>query len=334
MTDVFDRKIEVPDKVERVIALGGSMMFLTYLGAAGMAVGVEEIEKTVIAKPYIMVNAEKIKDKPIIGSGGSRRLYNVEEIILLKPDVVFILAMNRGEVDDIQRQLNKNVIGLSMQGDAGEYDEATFLRSVLTVGQALGMQGRAQKLADYVASLKNELAYDPGPGQRAKAYVGGLSSRGNRDMTSTTSRSMPMALAKIDNMMAGEAPGGAFISKEHLLAMNPPLLFIDANGLELIREAISKDPSFYRRLTALVDGNAFLTLPHTSYLFNVETQYANAFYMAKVAYPTGYPDLDPAAKADEIYTAFDGQRLFGRMKAEFGGFARLRLRGSELAVED
>ncbi|MDR2442414.1 MAG: ABC transporter substrate-binding protein [Deltaproteobacteria bacterium] len=334
VTDVFDRQVEVPDKVERVIALGGSMMFLTYLGAVDMAVGVEEIEKTVISKPYIMVNAQKIKDKPIVGSGGSMRLYNVEEIILLKPDVVFILATNRGEVDDLQRQINKKVIGLSIQGEDGEYDEAIFLRSILTIGQAMGMEGRAQKLADYVANLKNELSYDPGPGQRAKAYVGGLSSRGNRDLMSTTAKSMPMALAKIDNLMAGAAPGAAFISKEHLLAINPPLLFIDANGLELIREAISKDPLFYQRLTALVDSNAFLTLPHNSYLFNVETQYANAFYMAKMAYPAGYPDLDPAAKADEIYTAFYGQKLFGRLKAEFGGFARLRLKGTELVIEN
>ncbi|MDR1677537.1 MAG: ABC transporter substrate-binding protein [Deltaproteobacteria bacterium] len=323
----------MPDKVERIIALGGSMMFVTYLGAEDLVVGVEEIEKTVIAKPYIMVNAEKIKDKPIIGSGGSRRLFNIEQIIMLKPDVIFILGMNRSEVDDLQRQLGQKVVGLSFYGPDSEYDEASFLKSILVAGMATDRTDRAQKLHDYVQNLKHELSYDPGPDHRVKAYVGGLSSRGNRDLTSTTAKSMPMNLAKIDNLMAGSAPGAAFISKEHLLQLNPPLLFIDANGLELIREAIIKDPSFYQRLTALVLGRTYLTLPHTSYLFNVETQYANAFYLAKVAYPDKYPDLDPVAKSDEIFMAFNGQKLFNRLKAEFGGYNRLRLKGTELEIE-
>jgi iron complex transport system substrate-binding protein len=243
--------------------------------------------------------------------------------------------MNRSEVEDLQRQLSLlKVVGLSFQGPSGEYDQDAFLGSIRTAGQVLDRTDRARELIEYVSGLKAGLPYDPGPGRRAKAYVGGLSSRGNRDLTSTTARSMPLDMAKIDNLMAGAAPGGAFISKEHLLSLNPPLLFIDANGLELIREAISKDPTFYQRLRALTNGDAYLTLPHTSYLANVETQYANAFFMAKSAYPDKYPDLDLVAKSDEIFMAFDGQKLFHRLKAEFGGFDRLRLNGAELALKD
>jgi iron complex transport system substrate-binding protein len=332
ISDIYGRTLELPAKTERIIALGGSMMFVTYMEAVDLVVGVEEIDKTVISKPYIIVNAEKVKDLPVIGSGGSKRLFNIEEMISLRPDVVFLLAMSRSEADDLQRKLRQPVVALSFYGQANEYGEENFLKSLQIVGRALNKEARAQKLTDYILSLKKELHYDPPPDKRATAYVGGLSSRGNRDITSTTAISMPMDMAGIDNIMAGSAPGAAFISKEHLLSLNPALFFIDANGLELIREAIRSDPSYYRRLTALSRGDAYLTLPHTSYLHNAETLYANAFFMAKTAYPDQYPDLDPIAKSDEIFSVFDGQKLYQRLQNEFGGYGHLKLEGTDLAL--
>ncbi|HAL86409.1 MAG TPA: ABC transporter substrate-binding protein, partial [Deferribacteraceae bacterium] len=43
VTDVFGRAVEVPDKVERVIGIGSSLSFVTYLGAQEMIAGVEDM---------------------------------------------------------------------------------------------------------------------------------------------------------------------------------------------------------------------------------------------------------------------------------------------------
>jgi|GEM_PF-5880920 len=41
IVDIYGRVLEVPEKVTRLVALGGGMGFVTYLQAQGLVVGVE-----------------------------------------------------------------------------------------------------------------------------------------------------------------------------------------------------------------------------------------------------------------------------------------------------
>lgn len=325
VADAMGRIVEVPEpqNVKRIIALGSSMAFVTYLGAQDRVVGVEDIDKAVIAKPYVLCNRERFKDLPVVGKAGAVRVPNYERIVGLSPDVVFIISTDPSEPDLLQRKLRVPVIALS-QGQPA-FDNEVFLASILLAGNILGREERAQNVVTGVRALATRLTA-PAEHAMAQAYLGGLSYRGNQDIKSTAADFLPFTLAGVKNLADGMGRSGHFfINKEFLLATNPPLIFIDGNGLSLIRQALDSERGYYERLTALTSGNAWLLLPHTAYFNNPEVLYINAFFMARAAYPQRYADLDPEALADEIFIFFNGRPLYEDMVRITGRPGRLQL---------
>ena len=325
VTDALGRVVEVPEpqNVRRVIALGSSMAFVTYLGAQDRIVGVEDIDKAVIAKPYVLCNRERFKDLPVVGKAGAVRVPNYERIVGLSPDVVFIISTDPSEPDLLQRKLRVPVIALSQGLPA--FDSEIFLESILLAGNILGREERARELVAGIGDLAKRLPA-PAEKEKAQAYVGGLSYKGNQDIKSTTADFLPFTLSGVKNMADGMGQSGHFfINREFLLAADPPLIFIDGNGLPLIRQALGSERGYYERLSALTNGNAWLLLPHTAYFNNPEVLYINAFFMAKAAYPQRYSSLDPEALADEIFILFNGCPLYEDMVRVTGRPGRLQL---------
>ena len=325
VTDALGRVVEVPEpeNIRRMVALGSSMAFVTYLGAQDKIVGVEDIDKTVIAKPYVLCNRERFKNLPVVGKAGAVRVPDYERIVGLAPDVVFIISTDPAEPDLLQRKLRVPVVALS-QGQPA-FDSEVFLDSILLAGNILGKRERAEEVVSGVRALTSRLPA-PAEGEEARAYVGGLSYRGNQDIKSTAAEFMPFTLSGVKNMADGMGrTGHFFINKEFLLAANPPLIFIDGNGLPLIRQGLDSERAYYERLTALTNGNAWLLLPHTAYFNNPEVLYINAFFMAKAAYPQRYADLDPEALADEIFILFNGCPLYEDMARVTGRPGRMQL---------
>ena len=325
VTDALGRVVEVPEpqNVRRVIALGSSMAFVTYLGAQDRIVGVEDIDKAVIAKPYVLCNRERFKDLPVVGKAGAVRVPNYERIVALNPDVVFIISTDPSEPDLLQRKLRVPVIALSQGLPA--FDSEIFLESILLAGNILGREERARELVAGIGDLAKRLPA-PAEKEKAQAYVGGLSYKGNQDIKSTTADFLPFTLSGVKNMADGMGQSGHFfINREFLLAADPPLIFIDGNGLPLIRQALGSERGYYERLSALTNGNAWLLLPHTAYFNNPEVLYINAFFMAKAAYPQRYSSLAPEALADEIFILFNGCPLYEDMVRVTGRPGRLQL---------
>ncbi|MGE4290705.1 MAG: ABC transporter substrate-binding protein [Desulfovibrio sp.] len=329
LVDVFGRGVEVPDKVERLLALGSSMCFVTYLRAQELAVGVEDMDKRTSTKPYIVVNRERVRNLPVVGKAGAVRIPNYEEIIRLRPDVIFIVSTERSEPDLIQRKTGIPVVAVGY--GITNFDEAVFLRSIALVGEALQRREQAEQLTAFVRSLHGALPHRPEGETTVSAYVGGLSYKGNQGIVSTSADFFPMRLAGLRNVVdTPGAPGHLFVNREYLLGANPPLMFLDGNGLPLIQDGLNADPGYYGRFQALCSGNAFSLLPNTSYFMNPEMMYVNAFFLAKIAYPEAYPDLDPVAWADKIFTAFNGEPLYGYYAAQGCGVSRLTLEQGRL----
>ena len=325
VTDALGRVVEVPEpqNVRRVIALGSSMAFVTYLGAQDRIVGVEDIDKAVIAKPYVLCNRERFKDLPVVGKAGAVRVPNYERIVGLSPDVVFIISTDPSEPDLLQRKLRVPVIALSQGLPA--FDNEIFLESILLAGNILGREERARELVAGIGDLAKRLPA-PAEKEKAQAYVGGLSYKGNQDIKSTTADFLPFTLSGVKNMADGMGQSGHFfINREFLLAADPPLIIKDGNGLPLIRQALGSERGYYERLSALTNGNAWLLLPHTAYFNNPEVLYINAFFMAKAAYPQRYSSLAPEALADEIFILFNGCPLYEDMVRVTGRPGRLQL---------
>ena len=100
VNDVLDRKITLLKPTNKIIALGTSLSYVTYLNAIDKVIGIELIElKDINKRTYTYVNFEKIKKLPIVGEGGKSKRPNLEAIISLQPDVIFMITNDRNEAD-------------------------------------------------------------------------------------------------------------------------------------------------------------------------------------------------------------------------------------------
>jgi iron complex transport system substrate-binding protein len=62
-------------------------------------------------------------------------------------------------------------------------------------------------------------------------------------------------------------------------------------------------------------------LPYNWYSQNFESILANAYFVGKILYPDRFADVDPIAKADEIYSFVVGKPVFEEMNRTFSGLA-------------
>lgn len=332
ITDIFGRKVDVPDRVERIVALGSTMSFVTYLKAQNLAVGVEDYDKKEkFTKPYIYVNREAVKDLPVVAKGGPARSVNIEAVIGVRPDVVFLNSLDQNEAEQLQTKLRIPVVALSY--GLPEFELNTFYASLRVTGDVLGKQNRAAELIKYTDGLLKELAQTKSAGKRA--YIGGISFKGFHGIDSTSADFIPFKMAKIVNAadVTGKQ-GQIFVNKEFIIGMNPPLIFIDGNGLAMVKKNFDEDKQFYSRLNAFNTGEVYLVLPDTSYFVNPEVMFANAFVMAKAAYPSQFAKMIPEKKADEIFTFFNGKPLYKLLEADAGGYKRVKISDGEMVFDN
>ncbi|HJJ82465.1 MAG TPA: ABC transporter substrate-binding protein, partial [Methanocorpusculum sp.] len=142
----------------------------------------------------------------------------------------------------------------------------------------------------------------------------------------------PFAVLNIKNAAAEvtsvSQTGYAQISKEKLLEWDPEIIFVDLNTMEAAGGGgiyeLQNDPA-YKGLSAVKSGKVFAVNPHTSMGTNHETSMANAYYIGTILYPEQFSDIDPAKKADEIYTFVDGAPVYEQLKENMGGLSYQKL---------
>ncbi len=168
--------------------------------------------------------------------------------------------------------------------------------------------------------------------QKPTVYIAGVSYRGSHGLDGTNPYYYPFDVLKANNVAGNvngsESIGYVQVAKEQILDWDPDILFIDLSTLSAagggaIAE-LKNDPS-YKELTAVKTGQVYAVNPHTSYVVNFETTLANAYYIGKILYPEAFSDIDPAAKADEIYTFVDGSPVYEKLKANRQGLSYQKL---------
>ena len=71
--------------------------------------------------------------------------------------------------------------------------------------------------------------------------------------------------------------------------------------------------SYYESLDAFKNGNVYGILPFNYYTTNIDTAMADSYYIGTVLYPEAFSDVDPVAKADEIYEFLVGKGVYSEM---------------------
>ncbi len=327
ITDIRGRKVEVPEKVARLAAIGpGALRLVTYLGAVEQVCGVEKRELMLahgLLRPYAMAIRNKIADLPLIGMGGSRKMPNLERLLALNPDLLVGVGFSGQEIALITGKLDKPLLVLSY-GGLPELNES-FLTSLEILGRALQRQARARELIRYIRGLQKDLKRRTREvSSPRRVYIGGIAYKGANELTSTTSAYYPFRLLPVTDL-AGRTGmrGHIFIDWEKLILWDPEYIFIDRISLKRIRLSRRRHPERFEMLTACRRGRIFAVLPYNYYNINVELAFINAYFIGKTLYPQNFADLDFARRAREIYRMFlntepPGELIGQYLKLDFG----------------
>lgn len=329
ITDLSGREIEIKTPAKKVVAIGpGALRLVCYVNGADKVIGVEELEKkSPTGRPYFMANPQ-LKDLPTIGPGGPDSTPDAEKLVSIKPDVIFTcLFTDKAKADDLQAKTGIPVVVLDY-GTLSTFSKEVY-DSLNLIGKVIGEEKRAKEVVDFLDECKNDMndrTKDISEDKKPKVYAGGLSSKGTHGIESTSGKYPPLTAVNAKNVVDETGQVGAVsIDREKLISWNPDILFIDAGGLQLVKDDYKKDPKFYQSLSAVKKGEIYCLIPYNWYWTNIETALADAYYAGKVIFPDKFTDVDPIKKADEIYEFMVGKPLYEEMAKEYIGFKKITL---------
>jgi iron complex transport system substrate-binding protein len=326
VTDMAGRQVAVPLDPERIVCIGpGTLRLIVYLQAESKVAGVEDMEKmNPGGRPYWLAHPE-LADLPRCGPGGPASINkkpDLEAVLAVKPQVLFITYMDGPLADKVQQTLGIPVVVLSY-GAFAAFDETVY-DALRLAGRILNRDQRAADVVAFIESLRQDLGArtrDIAPGARPSVYVGGLGYRGAFGIESTDKRYSPFDWLGADNVaerVHTSIDSHVFMDKEQLLKLNPDVIFIDGGGLALVQEDFRKKPEVYKALKAFVDDRVYALLPFNWYTTNIDTALADAYAIGKIIYPKPFEDVDPEPKADEIYAFLVGKPVYPAMKKDYG----------------
>lgn len=341
ITDGFGRNVTIPKNVESVVCSGaGSLRYLVYLQAQDLVVGVDSLEKKeseIEGRPYALANPQ-LKDYPLIGE--FRGKDDPEKIININPQVVLKTgatgqpsATNAAEADSLQEKTGVSVISFPYGSLKNEEQKAEIYSSLRIMGKTVGKEARAEEIIAYIEAtmedLENRTAGIP-ESERKTVYVGGVSMAGAHGIISTEPAYPPFLWVNANNVAAGIGTDHADIAKEALVDWDPEYLFIDIGTIQVGNEgAIGelKNDKALAGLSAVKNKKVYGVIPYNYYSTNYESVLANAYFVGKVLYPDRFEDIDPEAKADEIYTFFLGKPVFSDLNGQYNdtGFKQIPL---------
>ncbi|MGD9733339.1 MAG: iron ABC transporter substrate-binding protein [Desulfamplus sp.] len=338
ITDMSGRKVTVPSNPAKIICLGpGALRLIVYLDAADKVAGVEDMEKlNAGGRPYWLANLELAK-LPRVGPGGPASINkkpDLEAVLSVNPDLIFMTQAEVSLAEDIQKQLNIPVVILTY-GLFAAFDEKIY-DSLRLAGQILNKTDRAEAVISFIESARNDLHQrikDIDDKDKPNVFVGGIGMRGSQGIESSEKKYIPLKWANAknivenftDSQLKSIASEGShvFVDKETLLSVNPDVIFIDGGGLKPIGEDIAKKPEYYKALKAFAQNRVYTLFPFNFYTTNVETALADAYAIAKIIYPKQFEDIEPEKKCDEIYTFMVGKPVYKQMQKDFGRIGEL-----------
>lgn len=322
VNDFVGRKIKLNSNHQKIICLGpGALRIITYLNASHLVVGVEQFEKLrPKGRPYWLAN-KGLNMLPVIGPGGPAgigRVPDLEKVLKVRPDVIFVTMMTKKKADLFQKEINIPVVVLSY-GRFASFDEVV-LDSIMLAGKIVGKEKRAKEIINFVKRLKDDLKKrSRNINLKKRVYIGAIGFKGGHGIESTDSSYIPFEWLNVLNVAQKiKMKGHHFINKEHLLTLNPDYIFIDGLGRALFLEDYKRRKTFYYNLSAFKNKKVFSLFPFNLYTTNIGTVFVNSYAIGKTLYPKEYEDIDLSKKAQEIYGFFVGKKVFFEMEKDFG----------------
>lgn len=320
VTDQLNRSVTLPDKVERIVVLQHQTLdILVELGAADKIVGVLRTWQKLI--PGLDKYAPQIVSLP---TPGDLQTANVEEVLKLKPDVVFVTNYAPPAMIEQLAQAGLPVVAISLS--KGEGVEAPKLNPTFTdddaayseglkigvrlIGDIVGKRERADQLIDYAFAqrkqVEDRVASIP-DGERVKLYMA------NPDMDTYGSGKYTGVIMKRSggvNVALG-VRGATKVSMEDVLAWNPQVIFVQ-DRYAPVADEIRKGAA-WQHVDAVENKRIYITPEYVKpWGYPLPEALAlGELWMAKKLYPDRFADIDMQKQADAYYTQFYGQKYTG-----------------------
>jgi len=323
--DTKDRLVQISKIPNRILCIGpGALRLIVYLNALDRIVGIEEVEKRYpYGRPYIIAHPELLK-LPTCGPGGAASINkkpDLEAVISLKPDLIFVTYMDPPLADEIQSVLGIPIVILDYGGFATV--NKTIYKSLLIAGTILNKKIRANNVIKFINAIKEDLyrrTYNIPKKDKKFVYVGGIGYRGSHGIESTEITYLPFDWTYSKNIVKTlETSFGShiFLDKEKLLALNPDVIFLDCGGLKIIEDDFYKKKTYYLALKAFLNRNVYILLPFNWYATNVGTALVDAYAVGKILYPNRFKDINIEKKADYIYKFLVGRPIYKEMERQY-----------------
>jgi iron complex transport system substrate-binding protein len=295
--DQLGRTIEVPKKIEKIVALhhvGGKIVYA--LGQQEKLVDQAFYHRETQAMARV---DPSFAWKPMILKGHG---INIEQVIALNPDVAFAYAAFNG--DEVEQLENA---GIKVIGLKGENLQESY-RAVRLAGRVLGCEIRAEayigdceKLLDMV---RKRVLHLPPDKQMKVMFAGPRSAYTVATGEMLTSEIITIAGGR--NVANGLKGFWADVSPEQVAAWNPDVIFIgstlDTYGVRQVLD----NPQFStikavrnRRVYAFPSNIGWWDFPAPHCVLG-------AVWVAKTLYPERFADVDVTQVADDFYRKYMG----------------------------
>jgi len=339
ITDVWNREVEIPAKVETIVCLGSmAPRFAAYLDVVDMMVGAEDtdINAMSVRYDYSSVYHDQLKTLPSVGAGGGSGENNAypEQIIQVMPDVI-LAGFSAEAADELQRQTGIPVVSVRyrIQG----FIDQSFYDVLRLFADVVGAQERCEEVLSFIDACKADLderTRNIPESEKLRAYTGAVTFNGRHGFNHTYVNFPPFdavnALNVADELLdkqIGEAldnassTGTAFvgnsgfeIDSEQIIAWDPDIIFLDPGNMDLVNDEYASNPGYFDSLRAIAEGKVYTMPSSNSAGANITYLIMNAYYAGAVLYPQQFADVDMAEKGGEIMEALLGMDFYDQMQ--------------------
>jgi iron complex transport system substrate-binding protein len=230
ITDSAGRRVEIPQRISRVLAAGPPASILLYTLAPEKMLGWVRTPSPA-EKAFLLENARELPEYGrLTGRGGTA---NLENVLKFKPELILDSGSTAPTyvslANNVQEQTKIPYVLLD-----GRFEDTPRIYRLL--GEILGVKDRAEQLARYadesLNSLRSRIASIP-EAKRPRVYYG----RGSNGLETGLAGSINLeVLERVSavNVAAAAGTGGLTkVSIEQVLAWNPDVI-------------LALDPTFYR----------------------------------------------------------------------------------------
>jgi iron complex transport system substrate-binding protein len=308
ITDMFGRKLSVPNTVNQVLTTGPIEMELVYLLAPDKLAG---LSFTFNGKPALV--ADRYQNLPVVGGWFGTQTGNYETFIAARPDIVL-----EGTQANLQERQGKfgtiPVVGVAAGEEQTNYaDDALtgYEAEIRFLGDLLGVPAQAQNLIAYYTDAMayvNKITATVPEASRIKVYY----AEGKDGFSTDPVGSMHTRLLEfcggrnVAQVTLKPGYGMADASLEQILLWDPDMVIIGRGSQATLYNTLISDAR-WSQLRAVKNQNVAIRPDNPLSWFDGPPgpcQMVGMYWMVNKLYPAKTKDVGLNARVKEFYTKF------------------------------